>query len=351
MNREYTSIKNLARAAQTLALLLSFAVLQMWSVSVAALTSAGTVVNNTATATYLISGTPASTNASAAFTVQEVIDVSVSWTDGTNVIVSTPDTDQVSSFDIANTGNGSETFSLAVGNVAIPTDQFDFNLVTGIEIYIEDGTTPGFQILEDTLYTGPGDNPTIAAESSLSVYLVADIPLTTPAAVPLTDGDEGHLIIIVESTTVGAAGNTAGVTLAGLGDTGVDAIVGSSQADGGDTAIYQVSSVDVDLNKAILTVLDPYAGTTYVPGSEVTYEITVSVDGGTAQALAIVDPIPTNTTYKAGTLFLNGVLQTDTGGDDAGDFNISQVGAITVILGNTVGGAADNIILLTVTID
>jgi uncharacterized repeat protein (TIGR01451 family) len=318
--------------------------MQMWSVSAEALTSAGTVVNNTATASYLISGSPASTDASVAFTVQEIIDVSVSWTDGTNVIVSSPDTAQVSSFDIANTGNGSETFSLAVGNVASPTDQFDFNLVTEVAIYVEDGTTPGFQDSEDIPYTGPGNNPTIAAESTLSVYLVANIQAS------LTDGDQGHLTISVDSTTAGAAGSAAGTSLAGLGDSSVDAIVGSSQADGSDTAIYQVSSVDVDVTKVIQTVLDPFGGITYVPGSEVTYRITVTVTGGIAQALAIVDPIPANTTYKANSLFLDTVLMTDASDGDAGDYNVSQTGAVTVVLGDTSGGTVSDIDL-TVTID
>lgn len=342
-NRPHTATNYLSKTAQIL-VLLGFSVMQMWSVSVEALTGAGTVVNNTATASYLISGTPASTDASVAFTVQEVIDVSVSWTDGTNVIVFTPDTDQVSSFDIANTGNGSETFTLAAANVAGPTDEFDFNLVTEVAIYVEDGTTPGFQALEDTLYTGPGDNPTIAAESTLSVYLVADIQAS------LTDGDEGHLTISVDSTTAGAAGSAAGTSLVGLGDTGVDAIVGSSQANGSDTAIYQVSSVDVDLTEVIHAVLDPFGGTTFVPGSEVTYRITVTVTGGVAQALAIADPIPANTTYKDDTLFLDAVLLTDESDADSGDYNISQAGAVTVVLGNTPGGTVTTIDL-TVTID
>jgi hypothetical protein len=327
-----------------LVLLLVFVVLQIWSASALALTGAGTVINNTATASYLVSGTPASTNASVAFTVQEVIDVTVSWTDGTNVIVTTPDTAQVASFDVTNTGNGSETFAIGVDNVASPTDQFDFNLVSDISIYIEDGTTPGFQIAQDTLYTGPADNPIIAAESTQTVYLVTDVPSG------LTDLDEGHLTVTVQSITAGAAGAAPGSTLAGLGDTGVDAIVGSSQADSSDTAIYQVSSVNLVMTKVIQTVLDPYSGATFVPGTEVTYRITVSVTGGTAQALAIVDPIPANTTYKDDSLFLDSLLLTEESDADAGDFNISQAGAITVTLGNTVGGTV-NIIDLTVIID
>jgi uncharacterized repeat protein (TIGR01451 family) len=166
----------------------------------------------------------------------------------------------------------------------------------------------------------------------------------------LTDGDQGHLTISVDSTTAGAAGSAAGTSLAGLGDTGVDAIVGSSQADGSDTAIYQVSSVDVDLTEVIHAVLDPFGGITYVPGSEVTYRITVTVTGGIAQALAIVDPIPANTTYKANSLFLDTVLMTDASDGDAGDYNVSQTGAVTFVLGDTSGGTVSDIDL-TVTID
>jgi uncharacterized repeat protein (TIGR01451 family) len=325
-------------------LLVGFGLMQMWSPSASALTGAGTVINNTATASYLISGMPATQNASVAFTVQEIIDVTVAWTDGTNVIVSTPDTDEVASFDIANTGNGNETYSLAVVNVASPTDQFDFNLVTEVEIYIEDGTNPGFQLAQDILYTG-ANNPTITAESTQTIYFVADIPGG------LTNLDEGHLTVTVESTTAGAAGAPAGTTLVNQGDGGaIDAIVGSSQANSSDTAIYQVSSVDLTITKIIQTVVDPYGGSTFVPGSEVTYRITVTVMGGTAQALVIVDPIPANTSYIDDTLFLNAGLLTEESDADAGDFNISQAGAITVILGNTLSGTI-NVVDLTVTID
>jgi uncharacterized repeat protein (TIGR01451 family) len=139
--------------------------------------------------------------------------------------------------------------------------------------------------------------------------------------------------------------------LVNQGDGGaIDAIVGSSQANSSDTAIYQVSSVDLTITKIIQTVVDPYGGSTFVPGSEVTYRITVTVMGGTAQALVIVDPIPANTSYIDDTLFLNAGLLTEESDADAGDFNISQAGAITVILGNTLSGTI-NVVDLTVTID
>jgi hypothetical protein len=323
--------------------------MQMWSVSAEALPSAGTVVNNTATAPYLIRGSPASKSASADFQVQEVIDVAVAWTDGTNVIVTTPDTvGEVASFDISTTGNGSETFFLAVDNASPVTDDFQFILPADVEVFIENGVTPGFQVGQDTPYIAGVNDPIIAGESTQTVYLRSKIQGG------LTDGDEGHLTVTATSLTVfdnAAPGSLAGTSLGGFGDGGVDAIMGSSLGVASANAIYQVSSVDVTLDKIILLAVDPYGGSTYVPGTEVTYQITVGVTGGTAQALAISDPIPANTTYKDDTLFLNGGILTEESDVDAGDFNISQPGAITVILGNTVGGGAANIILLTVTID
>jgi uncharacterized repeat protein (TIGR01451 family) len=354
MNRAHTSTNYLARAAQMLVLLLGFSVLQMWSNSLQAqeLTRAGTVINNTATASYVVSGVTVSQSASVTFTVQEVIDVAVSWTDGSNIIISSADTGAVTSFDIANTGNGSETFSLSVANAV--GDEFDFLPISSqVEIFIESGATPGFQEFEDILYTGgPGDNPTIAAESTQTVYLRAEVPAA--AFVGLIDGNKGWLELTVASTTVGAVtsgvGAPAGTTLLGVGDGSVDAIIGTSQALSTDTAIYQLSSVSLTIAKAITLVADPYGGATYVPGTEVTYRITVNVGAGTAAALAIVDPIPANTTYQSGSLFLGGAPLTDLGGDDVGDFNISQAGAITVTLGDTAAPALINIDL-TVVID
>jgi hypothetical protein len=70
------------KTVQHCVLLVGFGLMQMWSPSASALTGADTVINNTATASYLISGIPATQNASVAFTVQEIIDVTVAWTDG-----------------------------------------------------------------------------------------------------------------------------------------------------------------------------------------------------------------------------------------------------------------------------
>ena len=295
------------------------------------LTDAGTIISNTATVNFNVGGVPASAQGSVDFTVQEIIDVSVAFTNASNIIVSSPDTDQVAIFDITNTGNGSETFSFSLDNVASPADDFDFTLPAEAAIYIEDGTTPGFQITEDTLYTG-ANNPVIASEASQTVYIVAQVPGG------LANLAEGHLEFTAESTTAGAAGVAAGTALVGLGDTGVDAIVGTSQASSSDTAIYEVSAATVDITAEIIEVEDQFGGNILIPGAEVTYLLTVTIGGGIAENTIVTDPIPNDTTYVPETVVLDGVPLTDADDADSGNFNVTTAGAISVFLGDTLGG-------------
>jgi hypothetical protein len=330
---------------------LFFGGITLWPSYSAAQTAAGTIISNTATASYTVSGGPTETSTDTiAFTVQEVIDVSLTW-DSVNAIVDTPDTDQATTFTLLNSGNGTEEFELTVANVSSPTDDFDFTLPADVQIYIEDGTTAGFQLAEDTLYVFNTNDPVVAQGASETLYLVADIPGGQ------THNFEGHLTLTADSTTVGAAGSAAGTTLTNLGDGGaIDAIVGSSQADASDTSIYQVNTVSVTVTKTVMTVLDEFGGTDLIPNAEVTYRIAVDVVGGTAEALTIVDPIPANTTYEPGTIQLElppapSVTLTDASDGDVGDYNLTNPGAVTVVLGDTVGGGGTINIDITVTID
>lgn len=305
-------------------------------------TVAGTVINNEATASYSVAGVPLTRTASASFTVQEIIDVTVTWVDGTNVFSDTPEIDVVSQFEVANIGNGSEDYVLTVANGAGP-DQFDFTLPGDVEIYIDDpvnGTQGSFDIEDDLFVT----STSIAPETTITVFVVADVPTG------LNEGDEGHLDLTAASNTAGAAGAAVGTELTGLGDSGTDAIVGSTQAAATATAIYEISTVTVTLTKSVLSVSDTFGGTQYLPGSTVVYRIDLSVADGTAEGLVITDPIPANTTYVAESIDLNGADMTDAAGDDEADFDVTNAGAITVDLGDVPDGT-NHLIDITVTID
>lgn len=295
-------------------------------------TIAGTVINNEATVSFVVDGVATTRVASVDFTVQEIIDVTVTWVDGTNVFADTPEVDAVSQYEVANIGNGTEDFVLSVNNSADP-DQFDFTLPGDVEIYIDDPVngTPGVFDVEDDLFV---TSTTIAPESTITVFVVADVPTG------LVQGDEGLLDLTVASNTAGAAGSPVGTTLAGLGDAGTDAIVGSTLATSTATATYEISTVDVTLTKTVLSVSDVFGGSQYLPGSRVVYRIALTVADGTAAGLVLSDPIPANTTYVAESIDLNGVDVTDAAGDDEADYNITTPGAITVDLGDVLDGSA-----------
>ena len=297
----------------------------------AAGTAAGTVIQNTATLTYSIGGGPpqSATTPPATFSVAEVINVTLVWQDAANVAVSSPDSNRALTFVVTNTGNGSEAFSLARNN-AIAGDNYDpLNGAAGA-LFLENGVQAGFQASgpnADTLYVAGSNDPALAADASRIVYVVSD----TPAA--LATGSVGRIELAAAATTPGAAGAAPGTSFAGLGQGGVDAVVGSTRAQARQTGGYIVSGVAVLLAKSIVSVVDPAGGTTVRSGSIVTYRIVLSVNGGgSADNLTLDDPLPANTSYVSNSITVNGTARTDAVDSDSAEFSS---GAVKVRFGNT----------------
>ena len=296
----------------------------------AAGTAAGTVIQNTATVTYSIGGGPqqSATTPPAIFTVAELINVTLVWQDAANVAVGSPDSNRALTFLVTNTGNGPEAFSLARNN-AVAGDNYDPANGSAGAIFLESGLQPGFQASgpnADTLYVAGSNNPALAADASRIVYAVSD----TPAA--LATGSVGRVELSVAAATPGAAGSAPGTTLVGLGQGGsIRRRCHAAQARqaGG----YVVSGVAVVLAKSVVSVVDPAGGTTVRSGSIVTYRIVLSVNGGgTADNLALDDPIPANTTYVSNSITVNGTARTDVVDADSAEFSS---GAVKVRFGNT----------------
>jgi len=316
--------------------------LSVASNTLAQVTTAGTIINNEATASFSIAGEPSTRTASASFTVQEIIDVTITWVDSTNIFSDTPELDAVSQFEVANIGNGIEDFVLSAANSSA-ADQFDFTLPGAVEIFIDDpvnGTQGVFDIEDDPFVT----STTIAPGTTITVFAAADVPAS------LTQGDEGFLDLTAASNTAGAAGAAVGTILTGLGDSGTDAVIGSTQATALATAIYEISTVDIDFTKTVLSVTDTFGGNQFLPGSIVVYRIEVSVAGGDADTLIITDPIPADTTYVAESIDLDGLDMTDASGDDQADFDVTNTNTVTVDLGTVTDGTTHSIDI-TVTIN
>jgi uncharacterized repeat protein (TIGR01451 family) len=294
-------------------------------------TPAGTLITNTATLSYSIGGTPEApiTSAPASLQVDELIDLTLVWQDGVPVSVASPDTNDPLTFLLTNTGNGTERFALT-RNDLLAGDSYDPLTGSAGAIFLESGLAPGLQLLganADTLYVAGVNDPSLAADASRLIYVVSD----TPAG--LTSGNSGLSALTAAATTAGAAGAAPGTTLAGLGTGGVDAVVGTSQAQASRTGSYMVSDVTVTVAKVVAAVLDPRGGTSVEPGSILTYRITVTLTGaGSANSLTITDLLPAETSYVAGSTLVNGAARTDVADADNAQFSANTV---TVNFGNT----------------
>jgi uncharacterized repeat protein (TIGR01451 family) len=329
---------------------LTICLIGLWTHAAFALgTSAGTLITNTATVDYTLGSDPTvhTSIASDAFNVVEIIDVAVTWQDGANVPVNTPQANAALTFQVTNTGNGPEDFQLSADH-NIAGDDFNPTPTLPTTLWQESNGTIGLQTSgpsPDTPLVMGGSIP-LNADASAIVYVLSDIPGG------LADTQVGLAELTADAATPGAAGAAAGTELPGAG-VGGDAIVGSTNADGNAQGAYQVTAPQVSLTKSIVQIQDPYGGSQPYTSAQVTYRIQVDVTGsGMAEALVITDVMPVNTTFAAGSITLDGVAQTD--GDDpptdSTDFNITTPNAVTVDLGDTVAPAT-RFIEFSVTID
>jgi len=299
--------------------------------ALAAGTPAGTLITNTATLTYSYGGVPQTpiTSAPATVRVDEIINVTLVWQDSAPVSVSTPDTNDALTFLLTNTGNGSESFALSRNNT-LGGDNYDPANGSAGAIFLENGLAAGFQASgpnADTPYVAGTNDPNLAADASRIVYIVSDTPPS------LVAGNSGIVALSAAATTAGAAGAAPGTSLPGLGTGGVDAVVGTTQAQATRNGGYLVSNVALTIVKTLPSVLDPRGGSNVESGSVLTYRVTVTLTGtGSVNNLVITDPLPAETTYVAGSLLVDSAARTDASDADNGQFSGNTV---TVNFGNT----------------
>jgi uncharacterized repeat protein (TIGR01451 family) len=286
-------------------------------------TAAGTTISNTATATYTDGG-GATVNVPSNrvdVRVDELLNVTVATADPGDIATLPGATNQVLSFTVTNTGNGSEAFRLAAIN-AIGGDNFD---PTTTSLVIDNGNgvyDPGI----DVVYVSGSNDPVLAPDTSVKIFVLSTIPASA------TDGHRGQTDLTATAVT---GSGTPGTSFAGQGQGGGDAVVGITTAAGRDDGFYIVNAATVTFVKSA-TVLDPFGGTKSVPGSVITYTLVATVAGaGSLANLAAGDPIPASTTYLPGTITSQAVALTDATDADAGEFAANRV---TVRFGTVPGG-------------
>lgn len=281
----------------------------------AAGTEAGRSVVNRAEISYQIGGSGALTDSSENVTpVDELLDVTVVLADSNAVPVTAPQSGAILEFEVTNIGNGNEAFRL-VAEDALAGDDFDPALAM---IYLEANGVAGLQVGAggDTEYVAGANDPLLAADASVAVYVTANIP-SGPG-----QNDLGNLQLrAVASTIVTGSGTddpeapafpSPGTAYPGAGDAAdaggnVTAVVGTAHDPANlllrTTGSYQVNAALVAISKRVLAVADPDGGSEVVTGSIVTYQIEVTVSGtGSVDALQIADPLPALIDYVAGTL-------------------------------------------------
>ena len=285
---------------------------------------AGTMINNTATATYPEGGTQATVRSNTvSIRVDEILDVAVAARETADVTTKARSTAQILAFTVTNKGNGEESFSLA-GIGAVTGNDFDPAIT---QIAIDTNGDGQYEPGVDALVATGGATPILAPESGVTVFIVSSIPGDA--------GDAKHGYVRLTATATTGSG-TPGTTFAGQGTGGGDAVVGATHALRDATSGFVVSRGTVNLTKAA-TVADPFGGMRAVPGSIITWRLVSTVTGsGSVSGLHAIDAIPVGTSYQPGSLSLDGAILTDAADADAG--NASGTG-IDVALGTQTAGA------------
>jgi len=309
-----------------------------WPAAVHALgTAAGTSIANTATVDYSLGGATAqATSNTTTVAVAEIVDVAIALQSPT-VSVAGGASNEALLFLVTNTGNSAETFALE-GDSVLVGDDFDPTPAAPFIYFDTDGSgdlSPG-----DTPYVAGSNDPVLAADASVAVILVNDIPAGVP------DGRGRSALGVTAGTGIGAPGTV----FPGQGSGGVDAVIGTSGGAASVFGEYLAGDIQISAVKS-QTVLDPFGGNRPLPGAAITYQIVVTATGtGTALGAALRDAIPTDTTYVAGSMTLNGAALSDATDGDSGSFATAPA-RVAVGLGDLTAAAGPQTIRFRVTID
>jgi uncharacterized repeat protein (TIGR01451 family) len=357
---------NTNRIYQVMAMLVVAAIAIVAPLSAeAAGTASGTLVGNTATVSYDVSGvpqTPLSTGPTATFAVDNKVNLTV--TKNSDITSIPGSTNQTLVFTVTNNGNTAQRYALSATNSA-------GIVMNNVRIYLDNGATPNTWDATDTLYVDASTFGNLAADGSLKILIVAD----TPAGA--TNGQTSNYNLI--ATTVDAGTVTVTVQTGGAGTlAGVDVVfadvagsaAGDGARDGKHSAVgtYTVSGATLSILKSAATYSDPFNGTANpkaIPGAIMTYTITVSnASGATATNVTVSDnltgmPVTFAPHFNDGItvvcsatqgIVVNGTCKTNAGFDDGADYNITTANTV-LVSGLTVTAGTSAVIKFQVTVN
>lgn len=327
----------------------------------------GTSIGNTAIVDYAVSGVnqPDVSSNTVSFLVDRRINLTVAEVGGvaTNVIPGA--TDQVTTFTVTNSTNGTQDFRLVPSNDTSGAgtafnDTDDLN-VTIIRVFVDSNGNGTYDSGVDTATFIDELGP----DQTRTVFIVGNIPGTA-----VNDNTAGVTLraFAANSGGVGALGadatQTAGADTAAVdtvfGDpVGAPNTTGDAARDGShsDDDEYDVVSAALTVSKSVVVISDPFNGTTNpkaIPGAVIEYCVDINNTGASqADSIVITDAIPANTTFDPGSIRVaaagagtactsgSGTAEDDdaAGVGDAGDYNVTTAGAVTVRGGNIAAAA------------
>jgi uncharacterized repeat protein (TIGR01451 family) len=326
----------------------------------AAGTTAGSTISNTATVGYSVGGTPqtgVSSNA-AVFTVDRRITLTMTEPGNLTTQVAPGSSNQVTTFFVTNTSNAPLDLGLTVAQSAAShggTDNFD---VTTPTIWINTGPSVASATFDPANSVQVTYLDELAADASRYVFVRAGVPstqvnndvsgiaLTAQAFEPGVVNTQGLLV----TQTVGA--NTLGMDTVFADIAGATDLVTDGRISARDD--YTVLAATLTVTKSSTVITDPInllVNPKMIPGATVEYCIVVAnaAGGGIAQAPAISDLVPTQTTFVAGSIIINGTGGC-TGGAAGGGYTTTPVPTVSGTL-NDVAPAASSSLRFRVTIN
>lgn len=335
-------------------------------------TAAGTVISNTAQASYTVNGaTQTATSNTLTFVVDRKVDFIVERAQETNTQVNLNQPNMATSFRVTNLTNGVQDFildpdqqNLSLG-ILPGTDDFDMN---NLRVFVDANGNGTYEPETDTQTF----IDQLAPNASAIVFVVGDVPNVPTANLAFVSLHA----IVADGNAEGARGTALIATDLNIlnQDNEVDIVFADNDSDGaflGDIArngqgrayaAFEVGvrSVDLSVVKSSRVVsdgvnlLNPKA----LPGAVIEYCLTVANRTLLTPAtnVTLTDVIPANTTYVPGSLqvggigaagvcLLNGVPEDDDD-DDAGELDPyrgsfdAQANRITAVIPTLLGATS-----------
>lgn len=350
---------NTNRIYRLMALLLIAAIAIVAPLSAeAAGTASGTLISNSVTVNYEVSGvaqTPLSTGPTATFAVDTKVNLTVTTTDSSYVSSAPSSTSQVLTFTVRNDGNATQDYSVAA---AAATDPFNGNAAdtfdaANVQVFVETNGTAGYQAGADTATF----IDELVSDATATVYIVADIPagqaandIAAYALIATTHNAGGAGLGALTADSSGVPNNLLGVDVvfadAANANVGADT---QYDGEGSDRSAYTVTAAALTITKTAVVYSDPFSSSNpkMIPGAVITYTITVTngATGSAATNVSITDSLAAeisagrlafNTAFNDGTnscaegIVVNSVCNTNGGGDDNADFGATTANTVTV---------------------